>query len=349
MTDTPEATDSEPSLRDALNTAFEEADASEVKKIVPEVEDNATKAEKPVETSTETEEKANRARDASGKFAKKSITEVSTAVITPESKPITPPQSWSATAKAKWVELSPEFQQEMLRREEEVHKGFTKLDEERNFGKQLKDVITPYMPTILSTGGNAVDAVRDLLNTAYRLRQGTPQERGQLVLQIAKTYGADLSQVSEQTYVDPTIQQLQNEIAQLKGQFSNTEMAKQQQEKATLQQQIDAFAADSKNTHFGEVKADMAALLSGGRAKDLQEAYDMAVWARPDIRSTLLQQQQTEAEAKRVADTKAKADAARMAGGSVKGGPGVAIPNNGAVNRSLREELDAQFRAHAIN
>lgn len=347
MNDTPEA--SEPSLRDTLSNAFEEADKAEVTlgKITQEVEKIETKVESPAET----EEKAARARDASGKFAKK--VEPSDVVIGPPHvdapKPATAPQSWSAAAKAKWNELPPEFQQEMLKREDDVHKGFTKLDDERNFGRQLKDVITPYMPQIIAEGGTPAGAVKDLLNTAYILRTASPQQKGQLIMRIAQQYGADLSQVSEQAYVDPTIQQLQNEIAQLKGQFSGAEVSKQQQEQAALNQNIAAFAADPKNVHFETVKADMAALLQGGRAKDLQDAYDMSVWARPDIRSTLIQQQSAEMEAKRNADIKSKADAARMAGGSVKGGPGVAIPNTGSPNRSLREELEAQFRAQTIN
>lgn len=345
MNDTPDGADSEISLRDTLANAFEKADKAEPEKIIPEAEKDETK----VETPAEAEEKAARARDASGKFAKK--VETPDAVIgqpTPP-KPTAAPQAWSASAKAKWSELPAEFQQEVLKREEEVTKGFTKFDEERNFGKQLKEVITPYMPQIIAEGGNPVAAVQSLLNTAYQLRQGTPQSKGQLILQIAKQFGADLSQISEQTYIDPTIQQLQNEIAQLKGQFSNAEINKQQQEQASLNQNINAFAADPKNIHFDSVRREMGALLEKGLAKDLQEAYDMAAWARPDIRSTLIQQQSAEMEAKRVADSKSKAEAARMAGGSVKGGPGAAIPNTGVPNRSLREELESQFRAHAIN
>ena len=90
----------------------------------------------------------------------------------------------------------------------------------------------------------------------------------------------------------------------------------------------------------------MAALLKDGLAKDLQDAYDQAVYARPDIRSTLLEQQLAEKEAKRVADAKAKADAARKASGSVTGSPGATAPSKSNVpERSLREELVANLAA----
>jgi hypothetical protein len=232
---------------------------------------------------------------------------------------------------------------EIAKREQEFEKLATRQDEERNFGKQLKSVIDPYMPIINAEGGNPAAAVQQLLNTAYILRTASPAEKTKAVLQIAQAYGVDLSQASQpQAYVDP----LQERIERLEWEKQQQETAAQQREQAALASEIEAFAKDPSHPHYDAVKPDMAALLAHGRATSLKEAYDMAVYARPDIRSTLLDAQLRAAEEKRVAEAKAKADQARRAGGSVNGSPGLAVPNTGAPDRSLREELQANFRQY---
>jgi hypothetical protein len=57
----------------------------------------------------------------------------------------------------------------------------------------------------------------------------------------------------------------------------------------------------------------MAALLRGGQASDLAEAYDMAVNAKPDIRRRIQADQRKAEEDKRTADARSKADQARRA------------------------------------
>lgn len=332
----------EVSLRDEITNAMKEVAEKEP------IKDELPKEEAPKDIVPDTAEQKP-ARNEAGKFAKKQKSEDIDAVdpVKPEPKPeIKVPNSWSAASKAKWADLPAELQTEINKRETEIHQGFTRMDEDRQFGKSLKDVISPYMPIIQAEGGTPVTAIQSLLNSAYVLRTGTPQAKSQLFHQLAHQYGVDLTQIPQgQVKTDPQLQAIQSELMQLKNERQNELTMREQQERSNLQSQIDTFAADPKNGHFEAVKADMAALLQGGRAKDLQEAYDMAVWARPDIRSTLIQSQTSELEAKRVAEAKAKADAARRASVSVKGGPGAAAPTNSAVtNRSLREELVANYR-----
>ena len=117
----------------------------------------------------------------------------------------------------------------------------------------------------------------------------------------------------------------------------------QRQEGQQLQTEIEAFASDPGHIHFETVKPVMAALLESGAAKDLKDAYDQAVWARPDIRSTLVPPQSVNTEEKRLAEIKAKAEKAKQAGSSITGGPGAAGELNGAgnPNRSLRDTIRA--------
>lgn len=260
------------------------------------------------------------------------------------------PDSWSPAAKAKFATLPPDVQAEISRREADVHKGFTAQDEQRQFGKSMSEVINPYLPIIRAEGGNPVAAVQDLLQTAYTLRTAPSERKQELFIGLAKQFGVDMNGVFQrlsgqaQPQVHPQVAQMQQQLAQLQQERLMQQQAAQQQEKAQIDQTIESFASDPKNVYFANVKAEMAALLRENRAKDLQEAYDMACWARPDIRPLLLQQQ----EQQRQADARARATRARAAGSSVSGSPSGSAVAPGATdpNASLRDTIRAAMQAH---
>lgn len=282
-------------------------------------------------------------RDESGKFAKKADE--------PKVEPVAEkvpdaPHSWTAEEKAKWVEATPEVRKAILRREQEVEQGFTKFDEDRNLGKSLKDVITPYMPIITAEGGTPQTAIKELLNTAYILRTAPAAQKTALFHQLAKQYGVDLSQPNNTPAAQPNA--LLSEINQLKQQIQQQpEVFRQQQENLAVKSQIDAFAADPKNVHYEKLKPVMASLLQGGQAKDLQDAYDKASWADPDIRSANLVAEQAAKETQRIAEIKAKADKSRKASPSIKGSPSINPVPNGKDSGSIADDLRAAWDEHA--
>lgn len=277
------------------------------------------------------------------------------AAASAESTPATPtepktkvPQSWSAADRQLWDKVPPEVQAVIARREEEAHKGIVALGQDAAFGKKMNEAISPYLPIIRAEGGEPVRAVQDLLQTAYVLRTANADQKVQLFRQLAGQFGVDLSAAAQAApQVDPHVQQLEREIAQLKGHLVAGQAQQHQQVEEQAQAVIDAFAADPKNEFYETVKPLMGQLLVSGQASTMQEAYDKACWANSDVRSTLLGRQQAEAEAKRAAEAKAKADAKRKASGSISGSPGTVVPTTITANQnlSLRDELRAQFRA----
>lgn len=256
------------------------------------------------------------------------------------------PAAWSGT-KEEFAALPTTVQDRIIQREEEVHKGFTKLDEERNLGKSMKEIITPYMAIIQAEGGTPQGAVKDLLNTAYVLRTGSPQQKLQLMSQVAQQYGVDLRQLAQpqqQTMVDPNIQALYQKVQTLEQERNNSRLLQEQNDSAKVNNEIEAFAADTKNVHFTnpQVKARMASLLDSGNAKDLQDAYDQATWAVPDLRAELKAAERRLEDAARKEEIAAK----KRAGSSLSGSPGISIPNSGKSDKSRREELEAAWSAH---
>lgn len=323
----------EDSIRGDLEKAFADVEAT------PEPVEKPVAVEKPAADIKPSDE--------SGKFAKKS--EETKPELVAEKIPDAP-RSWTAAEKAEWVAMTPNQRAAVMRRESEVELGFTKLDEDRSFGKSLKEVITPYMPIIQAEGGTPQTAIQALLNTAYILRTAPAAQKTALFHQLAQQYGVDLSQPNNTAAVQPNqiLAQTQQELAQLKQEIQKQpEVFRQQQENLAVKSQIEAFAADPKNVHYEKLKPLMASLLQSGQAKDLQDAYDKASWVDPDIRSAMNSDQQKAAETQRMADIKAQADKSRKAAVSVRGSPSISPVANGHAAGSIADDLRAAWDEHA--
>jgi hypothetical protein len=252
------------------------------------------------------------------------------------------PVALSGAIKAKWNELPEDVRAEWSKRENDIHQMMTRHDGELRLGREMKEVVSPYMAIIQSEGGTPAGAVKDLLNTAYVLRTGSPQQKAHLLRQVAEQYGVDLGQ-QPQEQIHPVIAQMQQELQMLRQQANPEVIEKRLQEKmeyANIQSEVSAFAANPANKHFEQVKPMMAPLLASGQAKDMQEAYDMACYANPAIRSTLLAEQNSALEAKRKAELKAK----KQASASVTGSPDLTSPSTKAPTKSLEDDLRDQMR-----
>lgn len=263
----------------------------------------------------------------------------------PEAKPADPieppPVSLSAAAKEKWKDLPPEVRQEWKKREEDIHRAMTAHDGELSVGRKIKEIAQPYEAIIRAEGGTVEGAFRDLLNTAYVLRTGSPQQKAQLLIETAKQFGVDLA-AYQAAPVDP-VAALRQEIESIKSQANPDVIKNQLQEQMQfdkVKSEIEAFAANPQNVHFQAVRTKMGALMTSGQAKDLQEAYEMAIWADPSIRPTLLNAQKEQEAAKKKAEMEAK----KKAAASVNGSPTTATPSANAPQKSIEDELREQLR-----
>jgi hypothetical protein len=304
----------------------------EVEEVIDNLDDDIANAIK--ELSTDTTEKETESTDQS------EVTEEK-----PAEPEIEAPQAWDATAKEKFKTLPKDVQEFIRNREDEIHKGFTKQDEERTFGKKIKDVVTPYMAVIQAEGGTPETAVRDLLNTAYSLRTGTPQQKAELVRSICQQYGVPLEylgQQQQQTYVDPSIAAMQQQLEQLRQQANPDVIKKQLQEQFEndkVLSEVNAFASNPANEYYETVKPIMASLLTSGAASDLKEAYEMACKAHPQIGSAIEAKRMAEVETKKKAELAAK----KKASVSVSSSSSNAVAN--AKTQKSNDDLEDDIRS----
>lgn len=263
-------------------------------------------------------------------------------VAEPEVPAMDAPVSWTSEAKAKFSELPPWAQAEIQKREQDFEKGYAKHAENSKIGQEFLQIAAPYQALIAAEGGTPAKAFTELLNTAAILRLGTQEQKRDLILQTAQQFGVDLGLAqAEPDYQDPQIAELKAEISRLNGAF----YGRQQQEQMAVQNEalqiVQAFAADPKNEFYASVKEDMAALLREGRAKDMQDAYDKAIWANAETRKVLVDRQRADEEKKRVEDAKKKAAAAKKATPTKLNGAETGTPTKKkSIDETMAEAYD---------
>jgi hypothetical protein len=327
----------------------------------------AAEADIPAETTEVTEgeteaQAAERARDEKGRFAPKAAVEAAPAEEQPKDQAVAkepvadhvevdaktvdaprPPPGWSPAAKVAFATLPPEVQQSVAKREQEVNQGFAKLAEYKpieRFAEMAKQ------------SGTTLDrALENYVGMETRLRQDFPagivelcQRQGIHPVALAnhilarngvapsEGQAGETPQARQQASVDLT--PIHQELNALKSYV-------QQQQSATVQTEIERFASDPKHTFFENVKADMGRLINSGYAENLDDAYEKACWANPEIRELLIKQQSTGSDASAKA---AAATQARAASKSITGSP---IPKAGSkgpetsIEDEIRQLMDA--------
>lgn len=229
------------------------------------------------------------------------------------------PSSWTGPAKAEFATLSPLIQQEVLKREQQIHNGIAQYKDAAHYGQEIQKALAPYEQTIRSLNTTPAIAIKAMFDVDHTLRFGSPQEKLQSISNLARNYGVDLSNgVPAQVQVDPNVQYLQNQLQTTQQQLQQIQSAHESRQQAELNSQIEA--AKEGRPHFDSLRNEMAVLIQAAAARGedlpLSEAYDRAVWASPVHRNEMLAKQQAEREAeaaKQRAEAAAKAAAAAAA------------------------------------
>lgn len=305
--------DDAPSMDDTIRATLAEINARE-----PEIDDA---------TEETPEEQAERLRDEKGRFAAKQQEEQQPETP-PEVEPVEEPALSPEVQRlglrkeeaAEWAKASPVLQQALLRRSEEMHKGLEQYRGAAQFAQKIAQAFQPYEHTIQQLGVSHEVAVGKLLEADNTLRYGSPEQKAHALASLAYQYGIDIGQVQAIPTPDPQVHALQSELNQLRGFINDFQRTQQEREQGTLNSEIAKFAEGRE--HFEQVREDMAALLQAGRAKDLSDAYEQAVWANPQTRAAMLAKQQAEVAAKVEAERKAQ---------EAKKANAVNVPRRGSV------------------
>lgn len=281
--------------------------------------------EEVTEPEESTEEAETRVRDEKGRFAAKQEEAEAVADPEPVAEEVTlPPEVQRLGLRkeeaAEWHKASPVLQQALLRRSEEMHRGLEQYRAPAQFGLKMAEAFKPYEQTLQQLNVSPDVAIGKLLQVDSTLRYGTPEQKAATIANLAQTFGVDIGMAQSMPMPDQNYMALQNQIQQLQGFINQQQRSQAEREQEMLNSEISKFAEGRE--HFETVREDMAALLQAGRATDLNDAYEKAIWANPTVRASLVAKQQAELTAK--AEKERKAQEAKRAAS-------VNLPKRGVV------------------
>jgi len=294
-----------------------------------------------------------RARDDKGRFAPKAADEPAEPVaeVALEAAPVepvstVPPELQKLGLRkeeAEAISKDPVALQAFMRRSEEMHRGIEQYRTKAQFGDQMERVIAPYMPTLQQMGVSPEFAIQRLFQAETALRSANPSQKLQMFSQLARDYGVDLNNFAEQAAniptVDPQVQNLQSQLAQMQSWVQQQNQAREWQERESLNSEISKFSSDPTNVHFEAVRSDMAGLLQAGLAPDLKTAYEKAIYSNPSIRAQVLADQQARATdaSRQVANQKAREAKAAAAVNVTRRGSVPSAKAIGTMDDTIRE------------
>lgn len=246
---------------------------------------------------------------------------------------VEPPEHWSAEDKARFSALPDEAtRQTVLEWRKQIERGASeKFEAAARERREIEQLMEPVAQELRLAGLTPIDGIRRLVGAETLLRTdparglewlaqnygrlvaGTGQAH-EIVRRVATALGVE---VAGNGKTEPETAEARR-IAALEARFIEQERARQQawaeQQAQTVNAATSAIRefADAKDSngkpthpHFERVKVQMGALMQSGAAQDLEDAYQRAVWADPEIREEL-----TKAEREKAARA---AEAARQA------------------------------------
>lgn len=215
------------------------------------------------------------------------------------------PISWGASAREHWKEVPDSVKQQVLKRENQIATALESGKENRKVGERFMDVVNKFHPIIAAEGvTDPVQGFHGLMETMAGLRMGTPHQKAALIAKFIHGYGVDINELdgilagqqtgqpaqpTQNSQLEALLEQKMAPVTQFMNDIERQKQIKNQQ----LQQVTNAEVADfaSKHEFYEDVRMDMADLLDlatkNGRKMSLQQAYDAACAANPEVQGAL--------------------------------------------------------------
>jgi hypothetical protein len=260
---------------------------------------------------------------------------------TDETPALQAPSAWSKEAREAWLQVPATVQAAVLKREQDTKKG---VDELKAKYVPIDQALAPHIDALQRNGKTPADAISQLF-AWFQALAANPQVAFPA---LAKSFNYDISNFAppraeaitqatpEKAPEQPAgeippamqayIKRLEEKVSGVESAFgqklSGLEQTFQQQSMAKTQEILGNWAKDKP--HYEGVRQLMAQFIQSGVVPfrtdgtvDLDRAYDMAVWANPEIRSQVQQadliKREAEAKAKQEALVKARQDQADKA------------------------------------
>lgn len=301
---------SEKSIGNLLRKSIKEInrDPDDVIPLTAKERREAAKIKDPVEVPKETSEVKESAPKAATHTPAENKSTETVPPVAPQATGVAPPAALTKEEKAQWDAIPKEMQEAFLRRERDTQKGVEQLKAKY---QPIEDVLAPVRPLLQQNGLTEAHAVKQLFDWHRALAVSDKAQALNALQALARSHNipwpsqtvnqpqpaqTENQQPDPLQAIEQLLEQRLQPIAQQQAAYA-AEIQRQKQDAAN--RELDSFSKDKP--HFEKVRVKMAELLTTaanfGRPITLQEAYDEAVWGMADVRSELLQEQETKREA----------------------------------------------------
>jgi len=346
-------------MREALNAAIEETntaeDLEETQQVVESYDEETSESE------DDTEENKSGAVDAAEQSTSAEARNDAEADPDPtkesEKAPtdsLKAPAGWSPKERESWSKIPRNLQESIISREKAMADTMAGTKQARQIQDHFQRLSQSYAPVLAAEGvSHPMQAVESLFQTVSKLRMGTPQQKAQEAARIISAYGVDIQalddalvgnpQPSRQQNGDPRIDSLLEQKLAPFNEFMQTVQQLQERQKTEGLQQAQNEVANFAATHefLGDVREDMADIIDLAAKRGVQltmeQAYDRACAAHPEISNVITQRKSDEA----LLSTRQTLDSKRSAASSLSGRQTGAGGRAGGM--SLRDSLAAAF------
>ncbi len=254
------------------------------------------------------------------------------------------PRTWRPEAAAQWAQVPLAVQQEILKREEDMFQGLEQYKTDAGFGKQVQRVVEPFKEVLQRYNIDPVVQINSLMHAHAQLALGTPQQKVQMFQRLMQDYGVNVDHLTgvEELRVNPEVESLRGELANVKTQLQGMTQQQQAAYRAEVEGKVNTFATDPKNVYFSELADDITKLISSGVVDTLEQAYEKALWANPTTRAKEQARLDTERAEAAKREAAAKAQQARKATSTnvrTRSRSGSTAAPLGSIDDTLQEAL----------
>ena len=262
-----------------------------------------------------------------------------------------------------WKTLPREAKEEIHRRENEQAALVAQTKPMREFVSQMQQAVAPYQALLAAEGGSIPNVVRNYMQAATLMRQGSPQAKAQWIARLTRQFTAqehlgllDAALAAEYgikqgegagpqnqapTYQPP--QELRDpRVDQMLAAQEQQREAELQQDYESARAEKDAWVSEKQPEFLPWVQHRMAQLLETAARDDedmsYDDAYDAACRTHPEVRKILAQRE----EAARAQPTPIQRS--KRAAVSLKPQGAVAPPSGSGVN-SVRSDIQDAWDA----
>jgi hypothetical protein len=197
------------------------------------------------------------------------------------------PNAWSAEQKAKFATLPPDVQAYITQRESEAHQTISRMGQERAEIQPVRELLDQYGPMFDSRGMSRADGVATLLQAQAALDNDPVRALAAIAdsygINLAATFGQDNPGSAEVGQLRQTVFALQQQLASRES--AERYAAEQQEHQLREQTQTEVQTWAEGKDHFQAVRGAMASLMQTNPSASLDDLYEMACNAIPEVRA----------------------------------------------------------------